>query len=93
MLRTSIRITQTISKTPYYKMPITIVQKAVQNKVFRQVHCLECGMPFAEITDKVVTVLDFDTPIEMLHPDNMGVVGTYCTRRACQQRYRFEFAV
>jgi hypothetical protein len=79
--------------TPYYDMPITLVQKATNHKVFRQVHCLECGMPFAEITDKIITILDFDTPIDMLIPNVLGVVACHCPRKACQQRYRFEFAL
>lgn len=82
-----------ISRTPYYDLPITIVQKATHQKVFRQIHCIECGMPFADITDKVVAIFDFATPIIELHPDRIGIVACHCPRKVCQQRYRFEFAI
>lgn len=78
--------------TPYHEMPITVALKAVRQKVYREAHCIECGMPFCTITDKVVTIMDFDTPVMDLRPDIIGVVGAYCPRRQCQQRYRFEFA-
>lgn len=78
--------------TPYNEQPITVVLKSMKQKVFRQAHCWECGMPVAEITDKIVTVFDGVTPIEQLRADTFGVVEFHCKRHACKQYYRMEFA-
>ena len=86
-----LNVTVTTSRTPYYELPITLVQKATRTKVYRKLHCLECGMPFAEITDKVVAILDFASPLAEMSPDGLGVVACHCPRKICQQRYRFEF--
>lgn len=78
--------------TPYNQQPITLVMKAVKQKVFRQAHCFECGRPFLDITDKIVTAFDGDTPIEQLKPDEFGIVEAHCSRHDCKQYYRLEFA-
>ena len=82
-----------VIRTPSYEMPITLVQKAMHHKLYRKLHCIECGIPFAEVTDKVVAILDFASPIAEMHPDGFGVVACHCPRKICQQRYRFEFPI
>ena len=79
--------------TPYYELPMTLSFKAMKQKMYRQIHCMECGMPFCEISDKIVSISDSINPIENLTPDKIGVVATSCTRGSCRQRYRFEFAI
>lgn len=78
--------------TPYNQQPITVVIKAIKQKVFRQAHCFECGQPIAEITDKIITTFDGATPIEHLLPDDMGLIEVHCKRHTCKQYYRMEFA-
>lgn len=80
-------------RTPYNQQPITIVLKAVRQKVFRQLHCLECGMPIADITDKVLMTFDGDTPIATYEPDRMGLIEIHCNRHQCKQYYRMEMAI
>lgn len=78
--------------TPYNQQPITVLIKAVKQKVFRQLHCLECGRPFLDITDKILSVSDSVTPIEQLNPDEVGIIEAHCSRHDCKQYYRMEFA-
>lgn len=79
-------------RTPYNELPISYVFKATRQKVFRQSHCIECGWPIADITDKVVVICDGNTTIEKLIPDNIGVIQVHCKRHQCKQYIRFEFA-
>jgi hypothetical protein len=79
-------------RTPYNELPITVVSKAVRQKSFRQLHCIECGLPIADITDKVVVLFDDVTPVEKLVPDVMGIVEIHCGRHHCKQYYRLEFS-
>lgn len=83
----------TIIRTPYHQQPMSLVFKAIKQKVFRQLHCMECGQPFADITDKVVIAYDGATPMERYEPDKMGTVEVHCPRHQCKQYYRLEFAV
>lgn len=82
-----------ISRTPYNELPITLVMKAVRQKVYRNLHCFECGMPIAQITDKIVVAFDGDTEIARYEPDRIGVVDMRCDRHTCKQHYRLEFAI
>jgi hypothetical protein len=79
-------------RTPYHKQVITIVLKAVTQKKLRRLHCMECGWPIADISDKVLVVFDGETAIDTLEPDNHGVVELHCRRHQCKQYYRLEFA-
>lgn len=79
--------------TPYNQLPITIVMKAMRQKVYRQAHCLECGWPYADITDKVVAMFDGETQLDTYLPDQFGMVELHCPNRACRQYYRLEFAI
>lgn len=83
----------TVIRTPYHMLPITIVLKAIKQKVYRQLHCLECGQPIADITDKVLMTFDGDTPMETYSPDRIGLIEVHCNRHQCKQYYRMEMAV
>jgi len=74
-------------------MPITIVNKAMRQKVYRDLFCIECKWPLAQITDKIVLVSDGGMQIEELIPNNFGIVETHCGNHRCKQFYRMEFAV
>lgn len=79
--------------TPYNELPITLAIKATRQKVYRELHCMECGNPIAEITDKVVFAFDGETEFERLEPNRIGVVNLHCKRHSCKQYFRLEFAV
>lgn len=80
-------------RTPYHQLPITIVNKAMQQKVYRPLFCIECRWPLAEITDKIVIVSDGSTVVEHLRPDGIGLVEMHCPNHRCKQYYRMEFAL
>lgn len=80
-------------RTPYHQLPITIVNKAMRQKVYRPVYCVECKWPLAEITDKVVIISDGDISLEHLIPDALGIVDIHCSNHRCKQYYRMEFAL
>lgn len=80
-------------RTPYAQMPITLVYKAMQQKVFRDLHCMECGMPILQVTDKVVMGYDGTDEMARYEPNQFGVVEARCDRHICKQRYRLEFAL
>lgn len=80
-------------RTPYYQLPISLVNKAIRQKVYRPLFCIECRWPLAEITDKVVIVSDNSVIIEQLIPDRIGMVEIHCSNHRCKQYYRMEFAL
>jgi hypothetical protein len=73
-------------KTPYNEMPMTMVLKSIDRKVYRDIFCSECGHPFMAITDKIVTILDSNIPTDMLR-DSERIVETRCKHHYCKQRY------
>jgi hypothetical protein len=83
----------TLVRTPWHQLPITIVMKAVKQKMYRQLHCMNCGMPIADITDRVLMTFDGETPVEQLSPDRFGLIEIHCNRHVCKQFYRIEVAV
>lgn len=82
----------TIIRSPMNQLPITLINKAIRQKVHRHLHCIECGKTIAEITDKVVIVSDGMTTLEQLRPDEIGIVDIQCKYHNCKQMYRMEFA-
>lgn len=83
----------TIIRTPWHQIPISIVNKAMNQKVYRNLHCSECGWPLAQITDKIVVISDHNVEIEKLIPDAIGLVETHCQNHRCKQFFRMEFAL
>jgi hypothetical protein len=82
-----------VFRTPYHQQAITVVLKATKQKIYRHMHCIECGMPFADITDKVLMTFDGDTPISTYEPDKIGLIEVHCPRHQCKQYYKLEMAI
>lgn len=66
--------------------------KAMKQKMYRQLHCQECGQPYADITDKVVMAFDGESDMTRYEPDRIGLVEVHCPRHQCKQYYKLEFA-
>lgn len=77
------------SRTPGYKIPISLVYRSIDRKYERDQFCIECGHPFMTITDKVVTVLDAIVPVKHLR-NNQTSIGVRCKQHYCKQRYKLE---
>lgn len=77
-------------RTPYIEQPITVVLKAIKQKVLRELHCIECGWPLGAITDKILVVFDGETQVNQFVPDALGVIALRCKR--CKQNYKIEVA-
>ena len=75
-------------RTPYNTLPITLVLTTITQKSYRRLHCLECGKPFLDITDKVATATEGAQPIEDLRPNALGFVEPHCRTHTCKQYYR-----
>lgn len=78
-----------ITKTPYHELPITMVLKSIDRKVYRDQFCLECGHPFFAISDKFIRIYDGAVPIEMLR-ENERVIEQRCEHTYCKQFYRLD---
>lgn len=78
-------------RTPYTEQPITIVLKAIKQKVLREMHCIECGWPLGAITDKILLTFDGETQTDEFAPDRLGVIAIRCKR--CKQNFKIEIAV
>ncbi len=77
----------TLIRTPYNQMPITLAYKSIDRKLYRDQYCIECGHPFISISDKYITITDATTPIEMLRTDER-VSEARCRYHYCKQYYR-----
>lgn len=77
-----------LQRTPLHQMPITLVLKSLDQKVYRDIYCLECGHPLVAISDKVVLLLDASSPMESLTSEK--IIETRCRHSYCRQFYRFE---
>lgn len=73
-------------RTPYNQMPITMVYKSIDRKIYRDQYCQECGHPYMAISDKVVTVFDSNIPVDMLR-EHDRLIETRCRFHTCKQRY------
>jgi len=79
---------------PFHTSPISLGFFAEKQKAYRQIHCIECGLPILEITDRVVYATDAEAPIEA-YSHNGGanlMFEKLCHRHTCKQRYRVEVA-
>lgn len=77
-------------RSQYYQIPITISLLSVSFKYKQDLHCLFCGMPFTQVSDRVLSVSD-----SPLSPEGEGIgpVETRCPRHTCKQRWALEFAL
>lgn len=82
-----INIDVSVKRTPYNQMPITMVLKSIDRKLYRDLYCLECGHPFVAISDKVIALLDSTPPIDKLR-ETEQVVEARCRFHYCRQYYR-----
>lgn len=76
----------TTIRTPYNQLPITMIYKSIDRKLYRDIFCLECGHPFMAISDKIVTVFDNNIPIDSLREDER-LIETRCKYHPCKQWY------
>jgi hypothetical protein len=76
-------------RTPYNQLPITLVLKSIDRKLYRDQFCIECGHPFIAISDKYITIQDGSTPIETLRTEQR-VQEARCSYHYCKQYYRVE---
>jgi hypothetical protein len=73
-------------RTPYNQMPITMALKAIDRKVYRDMHCLECGRPFIAISDKFITIIDAAIPVQLMRGGER-VIEARCSNHYCKQYY------
>lgn len=76
-------------RTPYNQLPISMVLKSIDRKVYRDQYCVECGHPFMSISDKYVQIYDTAIPIEKLRTAER-VISARCNFHFCKQFYRVE---
>jgi len=74
-------------RTPYNQMPILMVYRSVERKLYRDQYCLECGHPFMAISDKFYSVQDGGVAIDHLRTGDK-VVEARCKSHNCKQYYR-----
>lgn len=84
----SIGVTTTI-RTPYNQMPISLVLKSTNRKLYRDQYCLECGHPFMAISDKYVAIYDGNIPVDKLR-EGERIMEARCRFHPCKQYYRVE---
>lgn len=77
------------TRTPYNQLPISLVLKSIDRKLYRDLFCLECGHPFVAISDKVIQIYDANVPVDKLR-ENEKVVEARCRYHYCRQYYRLE---
>lgn len=75
-----------IVRTPYYQMPITMALKSTDRKVYRDLYCIECGRPFIAISDKFISIIDAAFPVQIAR-SNERVLEARCGSHTCKQRY------
>lgn len=74
-------------RTPYNQMPILLVFRSTDRKMYRDQYCLECGHPFMAISDKFFSVQDGGVPIDKLR-ETEKVFEARCKSHYCKQFYR-----
>lgn len=74
---------------PYNTLPITLVYRSIDRKVFRDQFCIECGHPFIAISDKYVTIIDSATPVQILR-GHQRALGARCRHTDCKQHFVVE---
>lgn len=85
MIEKNMNINTTI-RTPYNTIPMTLVLKSVDRKVYRDIHCMECGKPFIAISDKFISIIDAAFPVQMARGGERVIEGR-CSSHYCKQRY------
>lgn len=73
-------------RTPYHSMPITLVLKSTDRKVWRDIYCVECGHPFMAISDKYAVIIDAAIPVNLLRGGER-MIEVRCKNHPCKQYY------
>ena len=76
-------------RTPYHEMPIALIYRSIDRKLYRDQYCIECGHPFMSISDKHVAIHDGGIPIDLLREDER-VFEARCKYHYCKQRFRVQ---
>lgn len=76
----------TLIRTPYHQMHITLALRSVDRKVWRDQYCTECGRPFIAISDKFVSIIDAAFPVQMAR-GRERVLEARCGNHYCKQYY------
>lgn len=76
-------------RTPYNQMPMSIVLKSTDRKLYRDQYCLECGHPFMAISDKFIRLYDATVPTDVLRSEQR-VLEARCSFHYCKQYFRIE---
>lgn len=77
------------AKVPFNYLDISIVYRALDRKVEREQHCVECGATTHTISDKAVVIYEGNTTIEYLRTEQRQI-GLTCKRKYCAQHYQLE---
>lgn len=77
------------SRTPWNQLPIALVYRSLDRKLYRDQYCIECGHPFMSISDKYVSVIDGNLPIDKLRTEQR-IIEARCRHSRCQQYFRVE---
>lgn len=87
----SVTVSMAISGTrvdlPLYMQPQSIFIVNEPNKRLRDTHCMECGKTFYSISDRITSLSDNVTPLNMLDPERMGPMEARCKFHHCKQRW------
>lgn len=76
-------------RTPYNQMPIALIYRSIDRKMYRDQFCIECGHPFMAISDKYVSIQDGGMAVDILREDNR-VLEARCKNHYCKQYYRVD---
>ena len=74
-------------RTPYSQMPIALIYRSIDRKLYRDQFCFECGHPFMAISDKFYSIQDGGIPVDKLR-ENEKVIEARCKYHPCKQFYR-----
>lgn len=74
-------------RTPYNQLPINLGYYSIDRKIYRDQYCIECGHPFMAISDKFVSIIDGNIPVDQLRTKER-VIEARCRFHPCKQHYR-----
>lgn len=79
----------TLRRAFYNELPISLVYRSLNRKLYREQHCIECGHPLMNISDKYVAIIDGNIPVDLLR-EHERVLEARCRHSICRQYYRIE---
>lgn len=80
----------------HQRPPLSILLQASDSPYHRRIHCVECGLPIAEIVDNVSYIVDNSGEMSATREElQRDVIGGYveiqCKRSSCHQHYRIYY--